>query len=234
MREEMYKINAEMRNVATVESHDDDGKIKLISIRLYDIALMWHRQFMRIVGENVTYSMVELPEEQSMSFFITGLQSDIKLAVRMFKPKSLAKLYGLCKVQESQLNVTKQRGKIPLLATPMYTYSSPNVINSPKLLALSAPKANWRNKPSTSASNTYRKHGQVFLFEVIVETEEQENTNVELEESSDEKIKGPMTDQPLSVDASPTALSPGYIADSDPKKDKEDPEKDPADHPADG
>ncbi|GJZ94753.1 hypothetical protein Tco_0666956 [Tanacetum coccineum] len=157
MREEMYKINAEMRNVATVESHDDDGKIKLISIRLYDIALMWHRQFMRIVGENVTYSMYNRPEEQSMSFFITGLQSDIKLAVRMFKPKSLAKLYGLCKVQESQLNVTKQRGKIPLLATPMYTYSSPNVINSPKLLALSAPKANWRNKPSTSASNTYRK-----------------------------------------------------------------------------
>ncbi|GJS40215.1 hypothetical protein Tco_0565258 [Tanacetum coccineum] len=108
MREEMDKINAKMRNVATVESHDDDGKIKLISIRLYDIALMWHRLLCK----------VELPEEQSMSFFITGLQSDIELAVRMFKPKSLAELYGLCKLQESQLNVTKQRGKIPLLATP--------------------------------------------------------------------------------------------------------------------
>ncbi|GKG27419.1 hypothetical protein Tco_0403122, partial [Tanacetum coccineum] len=47
---------------------------------------------------------------------------------------------------------------------------------------------------------------------------------------SDEEIKGPMTDQPLSADASPTALSPGYIADSDLEKDKEDP----TDHPADG
>ncbi|GKB27800.1 hypothetical protein Tco_0867201 [Tanacetum coccineum] len=52
--------------------------------------------------------------------------------------------------------------------------------------------------------------------------------------SSDEEIEGPIKDQPLSVDASPTALSPGYIADSDPEEDKEDPEEDPADHPTDG
>ncbi|GKB67058.1 hypothetical protein Tco_0928470, partial [Tanacetum coccineum] len=47
---------------------------------------------------------------------------------------------------------------------------------------------------------------------------------------SDEEIEGPMKDKPLSADASPTALSPGYIDDSDPEEDKEDP----ADHPADG
>ncbi|GKF74510.1 hypothetical protein Tco_0220842 [Tanacetum coccineum] len=41
-----------------------------------------------------------------------------------------------------------------------------------------------------------------------------------------------MEDQPLPADASPTALSPGYIADSDPKEDEEDPKEDPADHPA--
>ncbi|GKB56977.1 putative ribonuclease H-like domain-containing protein [Tanacetum coccineum] len=52
--------------------------------------------------------------------------------------------------------------------------------------------------------------------------------------TSDEEIEGPMKDQPLSADASPTALSPGYIADSDRKRIKEDPEEDPADHPADG
>ncbi|GJR03176.1 hypothetical protein Tco_0526160 [Tanacetum coccineum] len=42
-------------------------------------------------------------------------------------------------------------------------------------------------------------------------------------------------DQPLPADASPTALSLGYVADSDPNKDpKEDPEEDHADYPADG
>ncbi|GKD27334.1 hypothetical protein Tco_1233548, partial [Tanacetum coccineum] len=43
--------------------------------------------------------------------------------------------------------------------------------------------------------------------------------------------EAPLEDQPLPVDASPTALSPGYMADSDPN---EDPEEDHADYPADG
>ncbi|GKD62428.1 hypothetical protein Tco_1299937, partial [Tanacetum coccineum] len=41
----------------------------------------------------------------------------------------------------------------------------------------------------------------------------------------------PIEDQPLPDEASPTTLSPGYVADSDPK---EDPEEDHADYPADG
>ncbi|GJY83958.1 putative reverse transcriptase domain-containing protein [Tanacetum coccineum] len=53
-------------------------------------------------------------------------------------------------------------------------------------------------------------------------------------EPSDEELEEPMKDQPLSADASPTALSPGHIADSNPEEDKEDPEEDPADHPANG
>ncbi|GJT51760.1 hypothetical protein Tco_0977917 [Tanacetum coccineum] len=43
-----------------------------------------------------------------------------------------------------------------------------------------------------------------------------------------------MEDQPLPTDASPTALSSGYIADFDPEEDEEDPEEDPADHHLDG
>nr|GEW08296.1 retrovirus-related Pol polyprotein from transposon TNT 1-94 [Tanacetum cinerariifolium] len=42
-----------------------------------------------------------------------------------------------------------------------------------------------------------------------------------------------MEDQPLPVEASPTALSPGYVVDSDPEKDEKDPKEDPADYPAD-
>ncbi|GKG37375.1 hypothetical protein Tco_0447548, partial [Tanacetum coccineum] len=47
-------------------------------------------------------------------------------------------------------------------------------------------------------------------------------------------LEAPMEDLPLPIDASPTALSPGYIADFDPEEDEEDPEEDPADHPIDG
>nr|GEZ25729.1 hypothetical protein [Tanacetum cinerariifolium] len=37
-----------------------------------------------------------------------------------------------------------------------------------------------------------------------------------------------MEDQPLPADASPTALSPNYVVDSDPKKDEKDPKENPA------
>ncbi|GJX54339.1 hypothetical protein Tco_0282708 [Tanacetum coccineum] len=47
--------------------------------------------------------------------------------------------------------------------------------------------------------------------------------------------EAPMEDQPLPADASPVALSPGYVADSDLEEDpEEDSEEDHADYPADG
>nr|GEZ23638.1 hypothetical protein [Tanacetum cinerariifolium] len=47
--------------------------------------------------------------------------------------------------------------------------------------------------------------------------------------------EAPLEDQPLSVDASPTAASPGYVVDSNLDEDlEEDPEDDHADYPADG
>ncbi|GKC99154.1 hypothetical protein Tco_1169429 [Tanacetum coccineum] len=52
--------------------------------------------------------------------------------------------------------------------------------------------------------------------------------------ASDEEPEEPIEDQPLHVDASPTALSLGYITDSDLEEDEEDPEEDPADYPANG
>nr|GEW45403.1 reverse transcriptase domain-containing protein [Tanacetum cinerariifolium] len=42
-----------------------------------------------------------------------------------------------------------------------------------------------------------------------------------------------MEDQPLPADASPIALSPGYVVDSDPEEDEEDPKEDPANYPVD-
>ncbi|GJV89214.1 hypothetical protein Tco_1533152 [Tanacetum coccineum] len=48
-------------------------------------------------------------------------------------------------------------------------------------------------------------------------------------------VEAPLEDQPLPADASPTALSPGYVADFDSEEDpEEDPEEDHADYPADG
>lgn len=45
--DQFYKVD----NVA------DESKVNLISIHLYDIALMWHREFIRIMRYNVTWPM---------------------------------------------------------------------------------------------------------------------------------------------------------------------------------
>nr|GFC95230.1 hypothetical protein [Tanacetum cinerariifolium] len=51
------------------------------------------------------------------------------------------------------------------------------------------------------------------------------------QEAFDKELEAPMEDQPLPNDASPTALLPGYINDSNPE---EDPKEDPVDYPANG
>nr|GEZ41132.1 hypothetical protein [Tanacetum cinerariifolium] len=48
--------------------------------------------------------------------------------------------------------------------------------------------------------------------------------------ASDEELEAPIKDYPLPTDASPTALLPGYIDDSNPEEDEEDP----VDYPANG
>nr|GEX12406.1 aquaporin NIP2-1-like [Tanacetum cinerariifolium] len=52
--------------------------------------------------------------------------------------------------------------------------------------------------------------------------------------ASNEELEAPMEDQPLPTNASPIALLPGYIDDSNPEEDEEDPEEDPVDYPANG
>nr|GFC70551.1 hypothetical protein [Tanacetum cinerariifolium] len=54
------------------------------------------------------------------------------------------------------------------------------------------------------------------------------------QEAFDKELEAPMEDQPLHTNASPTALLPGYINDSNPEEDEEDPEEDPVDYPANG
>nr|GFB09009.1 hypothetical protein [Tanacetum cinerariifolium] len=51
-------------------------------------------------------------------------------------------------------------------------------------------------------------------------------------EAFDKELEAPIEDQHLPTNASPTALLPGYINDSNPEEDEEDPEEDPVDYPA--
>ncbi|GKF12339.1 putative mitochondrial protein, partial [Tanacetum coccineum] len=128
----------------------DPHKVQLASICLYDTASLWHRQFVKLIGENASWnsfkeaillrfrnayndpmaeiknlrhvgtieeyhnafdklvSRVDLPEDQQISFYIPSLQSEVELAVRMFRPKSLAEVYNLSKIQKAAIKLNKQ------------------------------------------------------------------------------------------------------------------------------
>nr|GEV51946.1 retrotransposable element Tf2 [Tanacetum cinerariifolium] len=71
-----------------------------------------------------------------------GLQNDVEMAVRMFRPKTLAEVYHLSKVQEAAIKVNKQKYRPPLLpaprgqvfnlevvADPVHDYSNDSVID---------------------------------------------------------------------------------------------------------
>nr|GFA12902.1 hypothetical protein [Tanacetum cinerariifolium] len=98
-----------------VDNVVDNQKVSIILILLYDIALMWHRQFLRIMGENVDW--VET-KEQDVSFFLAGLSDDIELAVRMFMPQTLSNAYSWAKLQEATNNAVRKKNKTSLLPTP--------------------------------------------------------------------------------------------------------------------
>nr|GEV43840.1 ribonuclease H-like domain-containing protein [Tanacetum cinerariifolium] len=71
---------------------------------------------------DVLITKVEMLESQGVSFFLGGLDKDIEMSVRMFKPQSLADAYCLSKLQEANNNVSKKYTK-PLLPTPRNLYS---------------------------------------------------------------------------------------------------------------
>nr|GEV98435.1 copia protein [Tanacetum cinerariifolium] len=68
---------------------------------------------------DILMNKVEVTEAQAISFFLGGLDKDIEMSVRMFKPHSLADAHCLSKLQEANNNVSKKYTKA-LLPTPRY------------------------------------------------------------------------------------------------------------------
>ncbi|XP_071712910.1 uncharacterized protein [Rutidosis leptorrhynchoides] len=52
---------------------------------------------------------IELRVKQAIMLFLAGLNKEIELMVRMFKPKTLEEAYGLAKLQEDTIAITKKK-----------------------------------------------------------------------------------------------------------------------------
>ncbi|GJT91008.1 putative mitochondrial protein [Tanacetum coccineum] len=76
-------------------------------------------------------SRVDLPKEQQISFYIAGLQKEIELAVRMFRPKTLAEVYNLSKIQDAALKLNKQSVVVKQTPAPNTTLAAKSSFNTP-------------------------------------------------------------------------------------------------------
>ncbi|PWA99579.1 hypothetical protein CTI12_AA005680 [Artemisia annua] len=134
-----------------VDDVAEEDKVKIATIHLYDKALAWHKQFVKVQGETVNWelyeteihrrfgacfedpmediknlrqegtwpeyqfkfealmSRVELNEQHAISFFVGGLQQEIGLVVKMFRPKTLYDAYHLARMQEAAKTVVNKR-----------------------------------------------------------------------------------------------------------------------------
>ncbi|GKC72762.1 transposon ty3-I gag-pol polyprotein [Tanacetum coccineum] len=75
-----------------VDNIAEESKANLVSIHLFDLALMWHRQFVKFMGDDVAWDDYidafdrwlcrnNLDDDQCISFLLAGLSNEIELAV---------------------------------------------------------------------------------------------------------------------------------------------------------
>lgn len=176
-----------------VDEISDDKKVHLASIHLFDKALVWHQQFLKLHGDDVAWevyeaailqrfglayedpmaelknlkqdgtvqayqeqfellpSKVDIAETHAISMFVGGLQPEIEMTVRMFKPKSLADAFSLAKLQESTLVAYKKR-YTPVLNTHK-SVSTPFVAKTSSY----APKTTLALPPISPTSSSFGK-----------------------------------------------------------------------------
>ncbi|XP_074277350.1 uncharacterized protein LOC141600986 [Silene latifolia] len=110
----------------------EDPMSELLVLKQKGSVQKYHDEF------DVLISKLTLQPDYALSCFITGLEDDISLMVRMLKPKTISDAYGLAKLQEASLALhpkPKQKtsfsypttSKPPLLPTP-----SPNTKYQPQ------------------------------------------------------------------------------------------------------
>nr|GEZ32305.1 hypothetical protein [Tanacetum cinerariifolium] len=169
----------------------EDQKIRLLSVHLFDKALIWHRQFLKVHElKNVKYdsnakeyqdkfddllSRVEISVEHSVSLYLAGLPSELEMGVRMFKLQNLADAYCLTNLQEAILNAVKKKNKMQFGASSSkFGNNEGNTgVSTKPLLALPNATINWSSRHNTNpprkqlSQNEYKKKRVVYEWSGI-------------------------------------------------------------------
>ncbi|GKB90318.1 hypothetical protein Tco_0962590 [Tanacetum coccineum] len=131
-----------------IDGIEEERKVELASMHMYDQALVWHQQYVKKYGERTPWEMyegeveafetllnrVELNEAYDVSLFIGGLKKELSMPIKMFKISNLTDVYAMAKMQEATNAVLNPRYNSPLLPTPKIVPNSTFVnktVNTP-------------------------------------------------------------------------------------------------------
>ncbi|GJZ58922.1 hypothetical protein Tco_0614738 [Tanacetum coccineum] len=94
-----------------MDNVSDNQKVRIALIHLYEKALDWHKHFERMNGLEVTWERYEeevlkrfravVEDPMAISMFLGGMNTDIVMMVRKFKPRTLADTYCLENLQKA-------------------------------------------------------------------------------------------------------------------------------------
>ncbi|GJZ16700.1 hypothetical protein Tco_0552823 [Tanacetum coccineum] len=108
-----------------IDNTPNEEKLKIVSVHLSDKALLWHRQFLSVNGENVGWEVYKnaiiqrfgsifkdpMSALKNANLYLVGLLTELEMSVRMFKPATLADAYSLTILQEAILDAVKNKNK---------------------------------------------------------------------------------------------------------------------------
>ncbi|GJS58032.1 putative mitochondrial protein [Tanacetum coccineum] len=105
-----------------IDGIEEERKVELASMHLYDQALVWHQQYVKKYGDRTPWVMyeeeeafesllnrLELNEAYVISLFIGRLKKEVSMPIRMFKLTTLSDVYVMAKMQEATNAMLKPR-----------------------------------------------------------------------------------------------------------------------------
>nr|GEV27144.1 transposon Ty3-G Gag-Pol polyprotein [Tanacetum cinerariifolium] len=134
-----------------------EKQVDVASMHLDSIALQWHRCTISGVIREVVSSVDGLPEEFLMACYIGGLKDEVRLEVKMKKPRSLIDAMGLARMAKEKLGLARKQSQPVLFSTPssvgrLTPTDSAGILGSGLTTTLALP-----SPPTRRILNTYAK-----------------------------------------------------------------------------
>nr|GEV13973.1 gypsy/Ty3 retroelement polyprotein [Tanacetum cinerariifolium] len=176
-----------------IDDSSEHQKVKLIYVHLFDTALLWHKQFIRLNGEAVSWNVYK---KGILRRFGTVFDDPVS-EMRKIKYQSNAKNYQdafdtlLSRVDVTTLEAMRKKNKAAMNSQQGRVGGNGSGYESnvkTPLLSLPSPTVNWKTKPNTPATIPkytpgHKCSGQLFSI-VLLADEEWENKEEYMKEEN--------------------------------------------------